>query len=65
MPECEEAYTNREEKEETEMKVPNNYCLEVEQFVRCIKNGEVPYLTEKFSVDMADTVDEILKQIGY
>lgn len=47
------------------MQVPNNYCLEVEQFGRCIKNGEVPYLTEKFSVDMADTVDEILKQIGY
>ena len=43
----------------------SNYCLEVEQFGRCIKNGEVPYLTEKFSVDMADTVDEILKQIGY
>lgn len=47
------------------VQVPNNYCLEVEQFGRCIKNGEVLYLTEKFSVDMADTVDEILKQIGY
>ena len=47
------------------VEVPNNYCLEVEQLGRCIRNGETPYVTEAFSVDLADTVDQILTSNGY
>lgn len=47
------------------VEVPNNYCLEVEQFGRCVRNEETPYLTEEFSVTLADTVDKVLGQIGY
>lgn len=45
--------------------VPNNYCLEVEQFGRCIRGEEAPYLTKEFSVSLAETVDSILHKIGY
>lgn len=47
------------------VETPNNYCLEVEQFGRCIRQGEAPLVTEQFSVALADTVDQVLKQIGY
>lgn len=47
------------------VEVPNNYCLEVEQLGRCIRNGEKPYLTEEFSVSLANTVDCVLEKIGY
>lgn len=47
------------------VEVPNNYCLEVEQFGRCIREGESPRLTEEFSVSLADTVDRVLREIGY
>lgn len=47
------------------VEVPNNYCLEVEQFGRCIQTAETPYVTEAFSVALAETVDRILQQIGY
>lgn len=47
------------------VEVPNNYCLEVEQFGRCVRKEEEPYVTEEFSVALAGTVDRILKQIGY
>ena len=47
------------------VEVTNNYCLEVEQFGRCIRKEEEPYITEEFSVALAGTVDRILKQIGY
>ncbi|MCI8374062.1 MAG: hypothetical protein HFI29_01295 [Lachnospiraceae bacterium] len=47
------------------VEVPNNYCLEVEQFGRCVRNEEEPYVTEEFSIALAGTVDKILKQIGY
>ena len=47
------------------VEVPNNYCLEVEQFGRCICGEEAPYVTEKFSTDLADTVDQILNKTGY
>lgn len=47
------------------VEVPNNYCLEVEQFSRCIRGLEQPYLTEEFSVSLAETVDEVLKKTGY
>lgn len=47
------------------VEVPNNYCLEVEQLGRCIAGEETPHVTEEFSVALADTVDQILKKIGY
>ena len=47
------------------VEVPNNYCLEVEQLGRCISGEETPYVTEQFSVMLAETVDEILERIGY
>ncbi len=47
------------------VEVPHNYCLEVEQFGRCIQNGEAPYVTEQFSTDLAATVDRVLQSIGY
>lgn len=47
------------------VEVPNNYCLEVEQLGRCIAGEETPYVTEEFSVTLADTVDRVLKKIGY
>lgn len=56
-------YGGKEELRRVE--VPNNYCLEVEQFGRCICGGETPYVTEKFSTDLADTVDRILNKTGY
>lgn len=47
------------------VEVPNNYCLEVEQLGRCICGEETPYVTEQFSCDLADTVDQILDKTGY
>lgn len=47
------------------VEVPNNYCLEVEQLGRCIAGEETPHVTEEFSVALAETVDRILKKIGY
>ncbi len=47
------------------VEVPNNYCLEVEQLGRCVCGEEEPYLTEEFSVSLAKTVDQVLKEIGY
>lgn len=47
------------------VEVPNNYCLEVEQLGRCICGEELPYVTEEFSVSLAETVDRVLQEIGY
>ncbi|MCI8995666.1 MAG: Gfo/Idh/MocA family oxidoreductase [Lachnospiraceae bacterium] len=47
------------------VEVPNNYCLEVEQLGRCIRNGETPYVSAEFSVALAETVDRVLETIGY
>ena len=47
------------------VEVPNNYFLEVEQMGRCIAGEETPVVTEEFSVALADTVDRIVKKIGY
>lgn len=47
------------------VEVPNNYCLEVEQFGRCIRGEETPFVTEEFSVALAGTVDMVLNQIRY
>jgi predicted dehydrogenase len=45
--------------------VPNNYCLEVEQFGRCILDNEAPYVTEEFSKKNAQLIDRVLKEIAY
>ena len=42
-----------------------NYKLEVEQFGRCIENGEMPNVTEEFSVKNARLLDTVLAKIGY
>lgn len=47
------------------VEVPNNYCLEVEQLGRCICGQETPYVTEDFSVSLANTVDQVLHEVGY
>ena len=51
--------------EVTEMEVPQNYRLEVEQLGRCITDGETPAVSESFSMANARTVERILKAIGY
>ncbi|MCR4556838.1 MAG: Gfo/Idh/MocA family oxidoreductase [Saccharofermentans sp.] len=42
-----------------------NYMLEVEQLGRCIENGEIPHITEGFTVKNAEVLDTILSRIGY
>ena len=44
---------------------PQNYKLEVEQMGRCILNGEVPYVSNEFTLTNARVMDRILKEIGY
>lgn len=43
---------------------PHNYQLEVEQFGRCIMEGEVPLVTFADSIGNAIVTDEALKQMG-
>ena len=50
--------------EEKYVPTPNNYQLEVEQFGRCIRNGEAPHVTEAFSIRNLQTIERILAQIG-
>lgn len=45
--------------------VPNNYRLEVEQLGRCIAGGEMPAVSEAFSLSNARVIDRILEEIGY
>ncbi|MCR5268612.1 MAG: Gfo/Idh/MocA family oxidoreductase [Lachnospiraceae bacterium] len=61
------SYTILTEDERVERKVtaPQNYRLEVEQFCRCIENGEAPHVTADFSIRNAKVLDVILDQIGY
>lgn len=42
-----------------------NYALEIEQFGRCITDGEAPHISRDFSVANARTIDTILGRIGY
>lgn len=44
---------------------PQNYRLEVEQFGRCIKNGEAPHVSPSFTVSNLRTLERILEKIGY
>lgn len=43
----------------------SNYCLEVEQFGRCILDGEKPYVTEEFTLKNLRTLERILAEVGY
>ena len=47
------------------VKTPDNYGLEIEQFGRCITEGEAPYVSNEFSVMNAKIVERIHKTIGY
>ena len=44
---------------------PHNYRLEVEQLGRCITDGEVPAVSEDFSLANARVIDRILQAISY
>ena len=44
---------------------PQNYRLEVEQFGRCIRNGEQPHVTREFTIRNLRTLERILEAIGY
>lgn len=52
-----------EQTQEIKIHSPHNYMLEVEQFGRCILDGEEPYLTYEDSLNNAKVIDEALKQI--
>ncbi|WP_027629289.1 Gfo/Idh/MocA family protein [Ruminiclostridium cellobioparum] len=49
--------------EEITVLCPDNYMLEVEQFGRCILNGEKPYIAFEDSINNARVIDEALRQI--
>ena len=44
---------------------PQNYRLEVEQFGRCIAEGEALHVSHEFTLKNARLLDRILKVIGY
>lgn len=54
-----------EDSREIELMVPNNYRLEVEQFNRCILQGERPLVSNAFSLQLAGVMDAVLSKIGY
>ncbi|WP_099466827.1 Gfo/Idh/MocA family protein [Konateibacter massiliensis] len=49
--------------EEIMINCPHNYMLEVEQFGRCILEGEAPLITYEDSLNNAKVIDEALRQI--
>ena len=44
---------------------PQNYCLEVEQFGRCIAEGEELHVSQEFTLKNARLMDRILETIHY
>lgn len=53
-------------KEEVKViETPQNYCLEVEQFGRCIVEGEKLHVSHEFTLKNARLMDRILKAIDY
>ncbi len=52
-------------REDIEVNVPDNYMLEAEQMVRCIADGEKPYVSNEFSLMNARTLDKLLKSMDY
>ncbi|NLK86126.1 MAG: Gfo/Idh/MocA family oxidoreductase [Clostridiaceae bacterium] len=55
--------TGKEGREEIVVECPHNYMLEVEQFGRCILDGEEPLITFEDSMQNARLIDTILGQI--
>ncbi|MBQ0028590.1 MAG: Gfo/Idh/MocA family oxidoreductase [Lachnospiraceae bacterium] len=49
----------------TTVNVLQNYRLEVEQFGRCITDGEKPHVSREFSAMNARTLDKVLAAIEY
>jgi len=47
------------------MDVPNNYYLEVEQFCKCVRGLEEPFVSNEFSYQVAKVQGQILDKIGY
>lgn len=45
--------------------VPSNYRLEVEQFGRCILDGEKPFVSNEFSIQTAVVLNKVLNEIHY
>ncbi len=60
---CKIVITKNSAIEEIIINCPHNYTLEVEQFGRCILNGEEPLITFEDSLNNAKLIDEALKQI--
>ncbi len=52
-------------REEKSVSVRQNYALEVEQFGRCITDGEQPHVTAEFTIGNLSTIERILETIGY
>ncbi|MCD2492587.1 Gfo/Idh/MocA family oxidoreductase [Lacrimispora sp. NSJ-141] len=48
-----------------EVFAPQNYSLEVAQLGRCITEGEVPYVSNEFTLKLARTMDRLLEAAGY
>lgn len=48
-----------------QLKLENNYMLEIEDMNRCIRTGGQPTLGRAFSVRQAGIMDQVLEQIGY
>ena len=61
------SYTIVSEGKKTERTVTarQNYSLEIEQFGRCIINGEERHISPDFSIKNAKLIDMILERIGY
>lgn len=51
--------------EERKFKALQNYRLEVEQFSRCIRGEEAPFVTAEFTCKNARVLERILKEINY
>ena len=51
--------------EEKTVFTPHNYRLEVEQFGRCILNGETPHVSREFTTGNLKVLERILKAVGY
>ena len=47
------------------VQTPQNYRLEVEQFGRCIRNGEAPHVSKEFTLSNLRVLEKILTGIGY
>lgn len=51
--------------EEKHIRTPQNYTLEVEQLGRCILNGEKPHVNREFTLSNLETLERVMKEIGY